>query len=339
MRAHKYHIAIIFLILGLGTATATLSRTDFENVVFSDNRGSTNEASHGHVIYNINKGWNIVPLKFMMEASGRYNANEKEGQTCNRDIFQNVWYYSPVIKDYYHIPVIDDWGAPKTRNNNILLNEFKAKYYHIYAGSAWVYSLKNCILEGDDGTQLVSGSYGDEQQEKGYTHKELVLKAGWNFVPVDMRMAAYEKSLKELFDNCGATKFLVYDKNGNRWQDISASVNNKIPISDIFKTIVVKTTQDCNFADYEASSSTAPPSLPSGDESECNDSDNGKEYYIQGFVKSKLAGQETTYDKCYNEIYDDSTSNRLEERYCENGKLNTQLFSCPNGCSNGACIR
>lgn len=71
-----------------------------------------------------------------MESSGVYWSNFKEGQTCEQDIFQNVWCYSPVIGNYYHIPLIDDWGAPKTRNNDVLLNEFKAKYYHVYAGSA-----------------------------------------------------------------------------------------------------------------------------------------------------------------------------------------------------------
>jgi|SRR3989344_8040977 len=200
-----------------------------------------------------------------MESSGRYWSNFKEGQTCGQDIFQNVWYYSPIRGSYYHIPEIDDWGAPKTRNNDVLLNEFKSKYYHIYAGSAWIYSPKNCILEGDDGTQLVSGSYGNFEQEKVYQYKELVLKAGWNFVPIDVSMVAYEKSLKDLFNSCGAQKFYKYDKANNNWVDITAEISsgNKLVPSDIFTTYLVKTTINCNFADYKASSGSTPPAIPS----------------------------------------------------------------------------
>ncbi len=260
----KKLVFFVLILISVGILVSAISQSDFLNVIFSENRGSVDDASRGHVTYDIGKGWNLVPLKFIMESAGRYWSNFKEGRTCEQDIFQNVWYYSPVRGSYYHIPAIDDWGAPKTRNNDVLLNEFKAKYYHIYAGSAWIYSPKNCILEGDDGTQLISGSYGNAEQEKVYQYKELILKAGWNFVPVDMKMVAYEKSLKDLFNSCSAQKFYKYDRSGNKWVEITAEVmsGNKLQINQIFETILVKTTQDCNFADYDASSSTAPPGIP-----------------------------------------------------------------------------
>lgn len=259
---------VIFLLAGvfeMGEVIA-ISQSDFQNIVFSENRGNTDDESPpgGHVTYNIGKGWNLVPLKFLAEASGRFWGNFKEGKTCEQNIFQNVWYYSPIRGGYYHIPVMDDWIAPKTRNNEVLLKEFKAKYYHIYSGSAWVYSSENCILEGDDGTSLVSGNYGDAEQEKGYRHTELVLKAGWNFVPVDIRMVAYEKSLKDLFDSCSPQKFYKYDKAKNKWMDITSQINlgNKLVPGNIFETYLVKITNDCNFADYEVTSSSNPPAVP-----------------------------------------------------------------------------
>jgi len=52
--------------------------------------------------------------------------------------------------------------------------------------------------KNSQGVQLISENYGNTEQEKSYNYKELVLKAGWNFVPVDMKMVAYQKSLKDL---------------------------------------------------------------------------------------------------------------------------------------------
>ena len=265
----KILLGILILTVLSFFSSATLTRSDFDNVIFSNGRGSSTSAAGQpgeHVIYNIGKGWNLVPLKFMMEATSRYWSNYKEGKTCEQDIVQNVWYYSPVQGKYYHIPRMDDWGSPKQRGNSFLLNEFKGKFYHIHGGSAWVYSPNNCILEGDSGIQLITeGSYGSElEPETGYQYKELVLKAGWNFVPVDMRMVAYEKSIKELFEQCNAQRFYKYDKANNKWVDVASEVGagNKLGVGDIFDTILIKTTKDCNFANYDASSSSSPPSIP-----------------------------------------------------------------------------
>ena len=146
----------------------------------------------------------------------------------------------------------------------MLLNEFKAKYYHIYGGSAWIYSPENCIFGGSDGVELISENYGNTEQEKSYNYKELVLKAGWNFVPVDMKMVAYQKSLKDLFSSCGAQRFYKYDKANNQWIDAASESNSgdKLMPDDIFTTYLVKTTTDCNFAYYEPSSSSGPPAMP-----------------------------------------------------------------------------
>ena len=247
--------------------SAALVESDFENVTFSNNRGRTTEKAGNHVIYNLGKGWNLVPLKFLMEASGRYNSYYKEGQTCDQDVFQNIWYYSPVRADYYQLPTINDWGSPKTRGNDVLLKEFQQKYYHIYAGSAWAYTPESCSIEGDSGTQLLYGNYSNDQQEIGYSHKELILKAGWNFVPINMKMVGYEKSLVELLSPCGLEKAYTYDQLNNKWIDSTAAAKNQsgsstLFVSDLFETILVKTSVDCNFADFEDSSLSSPPALP-----------------------------------------------------------------------------
>ncbi|MBS3136131.1 hypothetical protein J4401_04180 [Candidatus Woesearchaeota archaeon] len=53
-------------------SVSAISRSDFQNILLDDNRGSVDDASGGKVIYNIGKGWNLVPLKFIMESSASY---------------------------------------------------------------------------------------------------------------------------------------------------------------------------------------------------------------------------------------------------------------------------
>lgn len=253
----------LFLIVSASIAVSAFSPQDFRNIVLSDNRGTIEDAfSSGHVTYAIGKGWNLVPLAFIQEAAGRYWSNHKEGQSCNQDIFQNVWYYSSTTNDYYHLPYIDDWGSPVTRNNAFLLNDFRAKYYSIYAGSGWIYSPENCILEGDSGGELISDSYGG--QAGGYQYKELTLKAGWNFVPIEPRMVYYEKTWKGVLEACGGDRIYHYDQPKNKWIDLTKNtevLDRKFMPGDIFNTYLIKTTRDCALAEY-SSSGSAPPSLP-----------------------------------------------------------------------------
>ncbi|MFH0936270.1 MAG: hypothetical protein V1815_01165 [Candidatus Woesearchaeota archaeon] len=68
----------------------------------------------------------------------------------------------------------------------------------------------------------------------------------------------------------------------------------------------------------------------------CKDSDNGKNYYVQG-----------RYSQCYSDgsclidRYDACTdSYTLREGYCENNLLKEEFnVNCPNGCKDGACIQ
>jgi len=262
-------LLLSFVLLG-GLVSAALTREDFTNLQLSNNLGTVDDFK-GHITINVQKGWNILPLKFIAEASGRYWGNFKEGQTCEQDIFQNVWYYSPVSGGYYHLPNIDDWRFPVSRNNNVLLTEFQNKYYHIYAGSGWIYSSKACILEGDEGVGLISMNYGGETGV-GYNYNELNMKAGWNFIPVDYLWSGQEMSLREVFSDCGMEKLNIWDSQNQKWTYDSAQMNNisyfaldeKIAPSMVFKTLLVKTGKDCYLAKnvIDGASQGNPPSLP-----------------------------------------------------------------------------
>ena len=68
----------------------------------------------------------------------------------------------------------------------------------------------------------------------------------------------------------------------------------------------------------------------------CSDSDGGENWYVKGVVigPDKYGGGHFGADYC------DSSEdpNGLMEGYCDAGFVNFKLYSCPNGCSDGACI-
>lgn len=60
----------------------------------------------------------------------------------------------------------------------------------------------------------------------------------------------------------------------------------------------------------------------------CTDTDGGKYYYVKGAIS---AASEHSEDYCTNSV--------LYEYYCVNNELQATTYSCPNGCSDGRCIR
>jgi hypothetical protein len=256
-------IMIMLCIFSVG-AYAVLATEPLTNFDLGNNQGHIDLATR-HVTMNLKKGWNLLPLKFMYEASGRYWSNKKEN-TCEQDVFQSIYVYSPVKKQYTKLPVIDDWGAPKSRNNQYLLEEFAGKYYHIFAGSGWIYTPKDCILEGDDGATLIAGSYGSEGQDNSYTYDELVMKAGWNYIPVDYYWSLASRTFADVFDSCGVQKYYLWDNQNQSW--IAASQqgfawNEKVSPLMTFTTILVKTSKDCKVAkNVKDGPSSLPPQIP-----------------------------------------------------------------------------
>lgn len=65
----------------------------------------------------------------------------------------------------------------------------------------------------------------------------------------------------------------------------------------------------------------------------CTDTDGGKNYYSKGNVKYNLNFPDNIY-----EIMDSCSGSTLNEYYCDDqGNAQTEYYSCPNGCSDGAC--
>ena len=69
---------------------------------------------------------------------------------------------------------------------------------------------------------------------------------------------------------------------------------------------------------------------------ECTDSDDGMDYFVKGSVTGKSQTTNFTQfstDSCV----DDS---RLVEFFCgDNNEVNIEMYSCPNGCEDGACMK
>lgn len=65
----------------------------------------------------------------------------------------------------------------------------------------------------------------------------------------------------------------------------------------------------------------------------CTDSDGGKNYSIRGNVVAKSPASDiNVWDLC------SGSTESLVEYFCINTSQSGETYTCPNGCSNGACI-
>lgn len=83
----------------------------------------------------------------------------------------------------------------------------------------------------------------------------------------------------------------------------------------------------------------------------CKDSDSGKSYYIKGNTLSNAYFDGTLWPSeevinyydgccidCLTGVDEDGPNSRLKEFYCEDNIARSIIYSCPNGCKNGACL-
>lgn len=70
-------------------------------------------------------------------------------------------------------------------------------------------------------------------------------------------------------------------------------------------------------------------------ETTCTDSDGGKKYTVQGTAYDNRYYKDGLIDNCGRHYQYDHLI--LYEGYCEGGFVQTEVYDCPNGCSNGAC--
>jgi len=351
----------LVLLIGLVGIVAALIDTEYQQQVNLNDQFGTIKYNAvvtrgvSEVSLNLKQGWNLLPLEFIADSAGRYWTFNREGKTtCNQDIFYNVWYYSPELNDYYHIPAvndsegqinINDWRSPKTNNNALLLNEFQKKYYHVFYGSAWIYSEEDCALTTSMDVDFFTINGGKDGID--FTYDELTLKKGWNLIPVGGMMSVTNLSFGEIFKGCDVQRVNVWDNEHQKWlaseeemTDLS-NFNKEVPnLGSIFSTIAIKTGSDCKPAKniYDIARG-----IGNGTTGKCADSDGGKNYALKGTVSAPdEAGTDECCDLSETEGYvcsGSNTGNVLHEWYCNTTTLGEdEFYECPNGCNNGGCI-
>ncbi len=73
----------------------------------------------------------------------------------------------------------------------------------------------------------------------------------------------------------------------------------------------------------------------------CTDSDGGLNYYVKGNITAtggSFSVPYQDYDKCGPMFGDVVQPNVLNEHFCMTGGPNNELYTCPNGCVDGACV-
>ncbi len=253
MQTKKIFIIFISLLL-LGTCVTALG----SGITWTGDQ----KTGKGRISFDIQEGWNLVPLKMLNEMSGQYWNNFRDGiTTCSQDTSWDIWMHSPVTNRYEFF-VSDDWGAPDTRNNYFLQNEFRSKYFHAHAGSGWIFSASDCKLSipatgpypnyklDSSGTYSADG----DQPSKIHRYGDLVIKKGWNFVAYDTWMVG--KKLSEIFSDCEITKRNSWDAKNQEWKLSGAEMNvteetlNSKMITEytVFSTELLKFADDCKIS-------------------------------------------------------------------------------------------
>ena len=70
----------------------------------------------------------------------------------------------------------------------------------------------------------------------------------------------------------------------------------------------------------------------------CTDTDGGRNYAVYGETTGYTPGIKEIYiskDMC---LQNGINKADLQEAWCENNEVKVEIYSCPNGCSNGACL-
>ncbi|MFH1409474.1 MAG: hypothetical protein ABIH34_06185 [Nanoarchaeota archaeon] len=67
----------------------------------------------------------------------------------------------------------------------------------------------------------------------------------------------------------------------------------------------------------------------------CTDSDGGHEYYVQGVVEAR---GEQKVDFCSGPVDIHGNQNQLTEYFCQRDRIMSELYTCPDGCAEGACL-
>lgn len=188
---------------------------------------------------------------------------------------------------------------------------------------------------------------------------QIQLDNGWNFLGINPEMVG--KELGEIAGGCNIENAYAWGVERQTW-DLIALDGGQFSNDVVGLGMVVKVSSDCTLGS-NGGSTTAPPTLPVGNEEgstdsgqNCTDSDGGNYIYTKGTLAIIVDGQTATADESCVIDTDSSptgmvwsdvsnctgTACYVREGYCETFESSGDWWletSCPNGCLNGACIQ
>ena len=178
------------------------------------------------------------------------------------------------------------------------------------------------------------------------------LYSGWNFVGIDngaLLNSPFDTNLKDIKGDCNIERSYFYNEYMQEWEEAPVEYA-QLEEDSPGHGWLVKVSSDCTLGEVSEGDGTAPPSLP-GNNAICTDTDSGLDYNVFGVVSFNGLGDIplTDYEDACMEFVDEYTSYpkdpcsgencTLQEYYCtEDLNLNTDQYTCPNGCQDGACL-
>jgi len=152
------------------------------------------------------------------------------------------------------------------------------------------------------------------------------LQKRWNPCDIPDNIGPYATKFLEILTNSYRAK--CGDLNYNKIADIDNS--KEIGFDDL--GIFAMNAEDESWCN-EQLQKTFDPCNPT---IECTDTDNGKNYYVKGEIQGELVSGlgSSSVDLCFEDGI------KLRELFCNSdGKGEPIIYECPNGCSNGACVK
>ncbi|MDD5193325.1 MAG: hypothetical protein PHF67_01945 [Candidatus Nanoarchaeia archaeon] len=282
-------------------------------------------------VYN---GWNLIPFNVL---TGALNDNSDVGLSD----FKYMFLYDVNKKEYALVWKNGDWTSEA---KTTYFNFNRGEENWITSSSLWVYSEKTGSIN------MWSEGGGDISKFK--------LKSGWNFIFTLPSM--YDKKLGDIKGDCIIERVYMWNPEDKEWET-DFGMSQGISRDAIALGFIIKVENDCNLG--IASNGINPPSLPQNS-NECSDTDNGKDYFVRGYVNGKYNDpltsnirDERMMDTCLNSpdtsdsdfdyykqigLVNDNDINNLKillEAYCDDGLIKLEKYQCTNNCENGACVQ
>ena len=262
---------------------------------------------------SIYKSWNLLHFGFLSSSN-----DNGEVKLSN---FKYAYIFDPNEKEY-----VLAW------NNGDWTNEMKNKYNFKRGESNWLTSSSVWVYSDKTGTMKIWVDGGDIPI--------FDLSNGWNFIGIVPGMIG--KTLNEIKGNCNIVKVAGWEPGDQEWDDSvptgKSFLDEKFTSDSLGMGFVMKVSNNCKLGTPSVKNNIpSVPKLPDTITKKCTDTDGGKDYYIKGVVNGY---NEDAPVREITSVSDSCSGNVLHEWECKNSdEFDDDSYTCPKGCSNGACIK